>query len=82
MKRSLVLIFALLGLTLASCGEAGLLDGVGDRTRGIVAGDTTTTTTLVAVAAGGEDEGLVRSADVLWFNDDIEPQYTGEPAEV
>jgi hypothetical protein len=81
-KRSLALTAVLLGLALGSCGEAGLLDGVGDRTREIVAGNTTTTTTLVAVAAGGEDEGLVRAADVLWFNDEIEPQYTGEPSEV
>ena len=45
-------------------------------------GETTSTTVLVAVAAGDEDEGLVTAADVLWFNDEIEPQYTGNQQEV
>ena len=71
-------LIAVLAL-LPACGDAGLLDGVGDRTRDLVVGETTTTTAPVAVAAGEGDEGLVRAADVLWFNDDIQPQAGGEP---
>lgn len=75
--------FVVVGAVLiAACGEAGVLDGVGDRTRGAVIGETTTTETLVAVAAGIDDEGLVASSDALWFNDDMDPEHTGTPAEV
>ncbi|MGI9665573.1 MAG: hypothetical protein ACR2N2_00530 [Acidimicrobiia bacterium] len=81
MKRlfPFVLVTAVL---LGACGEAGVLDGVGDRTRNAVVGETTTTVPITAVAAGIEDEGLVVSSDALWFNDDIDPQYTGAAAEV
>lgn len=81
MKRT-GLLLGILAFALAACGEAGVLDGVGDRTREVVQGETTTTTILVAVAAGVDDEGLVDSADVLWFNDDITPQYSGTSVEV
>lgn len=81
-RRNPVLAVLTVSLLLAGCGEAGLLDGVGERTRRVVVGETTTTTTLVAVAAGDEDEGLVNAAEVLWFNDDIDPQSTGDPDEV
>ena len=68
-------------LFIAGCGDAGLLDGVGDRTREAVQGATTTTSLVVAVAAG-IDEALVPSAELLWFNDDIVPRYTGPSVEV
>ena len=71
----------LLAVASAGCGEAGLLDGVGDRTREVVQGETTTTSLVVAVAAG-VDEALVPSVDVLWFNDDIVPQFTGPSVDV
>lgn len=80
--RRLAVCLALLAAAVSSCGEAGVLDGLGDRTREAVKGDTTTTTVLVAVAAGVEDEGLVNSDEVLWFNDDISPQFTGTAQEV
>lgn len=80
-KRRVFLALALMPL-LAACGEAGLLDGVGDRTRDVVIGQTTSTTAPVAVAAGEGDEGLVRSVDVLWFNDEIRPEATGSPDDV
>ncbi|MGI9585322.1 MAG: hypothetical protein ACR2N7_06995 [Acidimicrobiia bacterium] len=75
--RRIATTLGLLGLLLSGCGEAGILDGVGDRTRNAVRGDTTTTTTVVAVVAGATFEELVSSADILWFNDDIDPQHTG-----
>ncbi len=80
--RRLVAPVALVALLLAGCGDAGLLDGVGDRTRSVVRGDTTTSTAVIAVIAGSGLEGLIESADVLWFNDDIEPQHTGPSDEV
>ena len=80
--RRLAVGLAVLVVALTGCGDAGVLDGLGERTREMVKGTTTTTTLLVAVAAGAEDEGLVRSADVLWFNDEIVPQYSGTSQEV
>ena len=71
-----------LSILLVGCGEAGLLDGVGDATRGYVEGDQTTSTTLVPVAAGTGDEGLIRAVDVKWFNDDIPNQMTGTSDQV
>lgn len=82
MRRIVLLGLVLAALLLGACGEAGLLDGVGTRTRDAIVGETTTTTAPVAVVAGEGDEGLVRSTDVLWFNDDIDPQYTGTPGSV
>lgn len=72
----------LFSIVLAGCGEAGLLDGVGDRTRQYVQGDQVPTTTLVTVVAGTGDEGLVGATDVQWFNDDLANQMKGSPQEV
>lgn len=82
MRRIALTGLVLAAVLLGACGDGGLLDGVGDRTREAVVGETTTTTVPVAVAAGEADEGLVRSTDVLWFNDAIDPQFTGTPASV
>ena len=81
MKRIAIAGVAL-SVLMVGCGEAGLFDGVGDRTRGYVQGDETTTTTLVAIAAGTGDEGLVGAIDVSWFNDDLPNQMTGTSEEV
>ncbi len=81
MKR-LAVIGLLSSLALVGCGEAGLLDGIGDATRQYVEGDATTTTTIVAVAAGTGDEGLIGATDVSWFNDDLANQMSGTPEEV
>jgi hypothetical protein len=83
MKRwTIISLVVALGSVSAACGEAGPLDGVGDFTREVVQGETTTTTAVVAVAAGQPDEGLVAVKDVLWFNDEIEPQFAGESTDV
>ncbi len=81
MKR---IVFGALVLSaiLVGCGEAGLLDGVGERTRGFIEGDVTTTTTVVAVVAGTGDEGLIGATDVSWFNDDLPNQMTGTSEQV
>ncbi len=81
MKRLAIGALAL-SVFLVGCGDVGLLDGVGDRTRAFVEGDVTTTTTLVPVVAGRGDEGLIGATGVQWFNDDIADQMTGTPDEV
>lgn len=79
--KKLILI-ACLALVAVSCGETGLLDGVGDRTRQFVEGQTTTTVPIPSVAAGQEGEAVVSSVDVFWYNDQKSPQYTGTPDQV
>jgi hypothetical protein len=81
MKRIVVLV-AFVGVIVAACGQAGVLDGVGARAQGFVEGDATTTSVVVALPAGSGDEGLITAGDVLWFNDDIEPQFTGSSQDV
>jgi hypothetical protein len=81
MKRVAIVGLAFSTL-LVGCGEAGLLDGVGDATREYVQGDETTTTTIVAVVAGTGDEGLIGAHDVQWFNDDLPAQMTGTSEQV
>lgn len=81
MKR-LAIVGLAFSAVLSGCGEAGLLDGVGDATRGYVQGEATSTTTIVAVVAGTGDEGLIGATDVEWFNDDLPSQMTGTSEEV
>lgn len=81
MNRMIVLL-ALFGALLAGCGEAGLLDGVGDRTRGYVQGEVAPPTTTASVVAGTGDEGLIGATDVKWFNDDIPNEMTGTAEQV
>ncbi len=81
MRRYLPTI-VLLALVVVGCGEAGLLDGVGDRTRSFVDGETTTTVSIPTVAAGTGSEALVGTLDVVWYNDAKDPQHIGEPDEV
>jgi hypothetical protein len=71
-KRYLPAI-ALSALVVVGCGEAGLLDGVGDRTRSFVEGETTTTVSIPTVAAGTGNEALVGTLDVVWYNDAKDP---------
>lgn len=78
----MALTVALMSLILASCGEAGLLDGVGERTRDFVQGDPSPTTTVLTVIAGTGEEELVGVTDVKWFNDDLLNQIVGTPEEV
>ncbi len=79
--RRLVAV-AVVALVAASCGESGLLDGVGDRTREFVQGETTTTIPIPSIAVGQEGEAVVSAVDVLWFNDQKSPQFSGTPDQV
>lgn len=77
-----LLLIVCLALVAVSCGESGMLDGVGDRTREFVEGQTTTTVSIPSVAAGVEGESVVAATDVLWYNDQKTPQFTGDPDQV
>jgi len=62
----------------AGCGDGGLLDGVGDRSRDAVYEGLTTTTAFVPGL--DEDLGSVGAADarqIAWYNDEIEDQVVG-----
>lgn len=78
-KRTMMAVIATAAVLVAGCGEAGILDGVGDRTRSAVVGSTTTTTPPATVPAGDVDEALVSTTDVLWFNDELGAPGTIEP---
>jgi hypothetical protein len=82
MKRVAIVIVVFASLAVAACGESGLLDGVGERTRVLVEGSTTTTPEEVVVEVDPGEDGLVGPEDLLWFNDDIEPQFTGSAQDV
>jgi hypothetical protein len=79
-RVAIVVVFA--SLVLAACGESGLLDGVGERTRELVEGTTTTTLTGPTFDVDPVEEGLIGPEDLLWFNDDIDPQFTGRAQDV
>lgn len=79
-KRILVAIAV--ALVVAACGEAGPLDGVGERTRLFVEGPTTTTIPVESVPVGQPGEAAVGATDVVWYNDGKSQQHRGEPAEV
>jgi len=82
MKRVAIFVFVLASLTLGACGESGLLDGVGERTRELVEGTTTTSSGEVIIEIDPAAEGLIGPEDLLWFNDDIDPQFTGDAQDV
>ena len=77
-RRAIAAMVAL--VVLAACGEAGLLDGVGDRSRSAVYGDTTTPTTLIEVEGEDTPLGARASSSLSWYNDGIVDQNIGEPS--
>lgn len=78
-KRTTMSVVVAVAVLAAGCGEAGILDGVGERTRSAVVGNTTTTMPPATVAAGEVDEALVSATDVLWFNDELGEPSSTEP---
>jgi hypothetical protein len=56
----------------AACGDAGLLDGLGDRSVNYVHGGTTSaTTTTTEAPRTNTPQGTVNAADIIWYNDGI-----------
>ncbi len=79
MKRVVVLA-AVFALFVAACGEAGLLDGVGDRAQNAVIGSRLATTTTVADTGNGVVLRFRESVEMAWWNDGIPDQQIGEPS--
>ena len=77
-----ILLFVLLALAAAACGDSGLLDGLGDRSAEVIHGDTSLTTTTEPSDAEDTPIGSVRASDVEWFNDTIQDQGAGTLLEI
>jgi len=71
----LVAAFAMLA---AACGDDGLLDGLGDRSQDAVLGDVSTSSTIPSISTPEQTLGVVLSSDLIWFNDGIEGEASGE----
>ena len=65
-------------LVLAACGDDGTLDGIGARSQELVLGEAATSTTAPFRQTEEEVVRVVSSADVVWWNDGIEGEATGE----
>lgn len=71
-------MIAPVALVLGGCGEAGPLQGVGERSGAWVTAATLPTTTAPPVVIEVGEEGLVGATDILWVNDDIGPAEPGD----
>lgn len=69
-------------LIAAACGDAGMLDGLGDRSARIIHGETTTTASTEAPTDVSTPLGSVRATDVIWYNDGIIGEGVGEASQV
>jgi hypothetical protein len=78
LKRFTVLIVVC--LSVAACGDAGLLDGLGDRSVNYVHGGTTTTTTTTEGPRPETPQGSIHATDVDWYNDTIAGDTPGMQA--
>lgn len=67
---------------LAACGDGGLLAGLGTRSQEVVYGDTSTTTTTEPVDTVAAPLGSTRASALVWFNDGIANEGTGEASQV
>lgn len=72
---------AAFALVAAACGEAGPLDGVGGRASEWVHEVEIPATVAPVVDADVDNVGLIDTADVLWFNDDLEDEAAVADAE-
>lgn len=77
MKRLVVL--TALSVLFAACGESGLLDTAGDRSKDFVFGDSlpTTSTNASTVIVPAGDGKLVSTRSVAWLNDTLSDSSTG-----
>ncbi|MEA2002674.1 MAG: hypothetical protein U9N84_12440 [Actinomycetota bacterium] len=80
MKR--IALLAVLTVIAAACGDGGMLDGLGDRSKVVVHGETSTTTTTVEPVRADTPLGSVRASDLVWYNDGLEGEGTGTPYQV
>jgi hypothetical protein len=71
LKRNTFLLLAV-AIFVTACGDAGLMDGLGDRSVDYVHGETTSTTTTTEPVRAETPHGTTQSTDLIWINDDIE----------
>ncbi len=76
-RRAVVLI-SIFAVLATACGDAGLLDGVGKRSQEAVLGDVSTSSTIPSISTPEETLGVVLSRDLIWYNDGIEGEASGE----
>lgn len=67
-----------LATLVAACGDGGLLDGVGKRSQETVLGDISTSSTAAPSDDPEEELGVVLSSDLVWWNDGIPGEATGD----
>jgi hypothetical protein len=77
-----VVSIVVVALSIAACGSAGPLDGVGDLSDGWVHRGSTTTAPIDIRPSESGGEGLVATTDLLWLNDDIEGVAGATAAEI
>ncbi len=63
-------------LLASACGDAGLLDGLGDRSVEIVHGETSSTTTTTEPEGVDAPIGSTRASDLVWYNDGLTDEST------
>jgi len=78
-KRILLLIVIFFA---AGCGDAGLLDGLGDRSVELVHGERSSTTTTTEPDQEAAPIGSVRSSDLIWYNDGLPGESTSNETAV
>jgi len=77
-RRALAAV-AVSAILVTACGEAGLLDGAGERSQRAVIGEVSSTSTIPIVVDEEVTLGVVLSTDLSWWNDGIAGEATGEP---
>jgi hypothetical protein len=77
--RRVTVVIAAAAVLLGACGDAGLLDGMGERVQDAVVGETSIPTTVVAETGTGPVLRFVPAAELVWWNDNIPEQEVGEP---
>jgi hypothetical protein len=80
LPRIVVTLFAF-GAVASACGLAGPLDGLGERSSDWVHEVEITAEVVAVVEAEPAAGNTVQAADVLWFNDDLEEQASGDEPE-
>jgi hypothetical protein len=78
--RIVTLVIA--AVLLAACGDGGLLAGLGTRSQEVVYGDTSTTTTTAPPDEVSAPLGSTRASALVWFNDGIANEASGEASQV
>jgi len=77
MLRAALLVTAF-AVVVAACGDSGMLDGLGERSQDAVLGDISTSSTIPSISTPQESLGVVLASDLIWFNDGIEGEASGE----